>query len=331
MEAHARYAMLFFNMMKEVKIAGSVFWSYNDWRTDRPSLVTRATDPFVVTMGLVDLNREKRTAFDVIRALFNDEKVQALPVGNYSSNTPIIYVVSGFLMLILFAFMYNANRRFRDSVNRSLFRTYNFFADVRDQRIISNSHSIILAIVIAITWATVSSSIITHYRSNLLFDNLMSQFLPDFVKEWLIRLVWSPANFILVFSGIILVKLLLIALIVKLFSMLVKTRVMFYHAFSVSIWSSLPYIILIPIGMILFRLMETEFYILPIFIILGVITLWVFIRLLKGISIIYDVYPGRVYAFGILILILVGIIVYGYLDYTQSTSLYLKYFLEATK
>jgi hypothetical protein len=331
MEAHARYAMLFFNMMKEVKIAGSVFWSYNDWRTDRPSLVTRATDPFVVTMGLVDLNREKRTAFDVIRALFNDEKVQALPVGNYSSNTPIIYVISGFLMLILFAFMYNANRRFRDSVNRSLFRTYNFFADVRDQRIISNSHSIILAIVIAITWATVSSSIITHYRSNLLFDNLMSQFLPDFVKEWLIRLVWSPANFILVFSGIILVKLLLIALIVKLFSMLVKTRVMFYHAFSVSIWSSLPYIILIPIGMILFRLMETEFYILPIFIILGVITLWVFIRLLKGISIIYDVYPGRVYAFGILILILVGIIVYGYLDYTQSTSLYLKYFLEATK
>ncbi|MBI5476546.1 MAG: hypothetical protein HY964_07390 [Ignavibacteriales bacterium] len=331
LEAQARYAMLFFNMMKEVKIAGSVLWSYSDWRTDRPSLVTRAADPYLVSMGVVGFDREKRPVFDVVRALFNDEKVQALPVGNYSSNTPIIYVISGFLMLILFAFMYNANRRFRDGINRSLFRTYNFFADVRDQRIISNFHSFIILIVISITCATVLSSIVTHYRSNILFDNLLSQFLPDGLKESAILLIWNPAKFILIFSGIIILKLVLIAFVIKLFSMLIKTRVMFYHAFSVSIWSTLPYIILIPIGMILFRLMETEFYILPVFIILGIITLWVSIRLLKGISIIYDVYPGKVYTIGIFLVLLICVVVYGYLDYTQSTSLYLKYLYETMR
>lgn len=331
MESHARYAMLFYNMMKETKIAGSIFWSYNDWRSDRPSLVTRSPDPFVVSMGLVGLNREKRTAFEVTRALFNEEKVHALPVGNYSSNTPIIYVVSGFLMLILFAFMYNANRRFRDSVNRSLFRTYNFFADVRDQRIISNLHSVLLGVIIAVTLATVTSSIVSHYRSNLLFDNMLGQFLPDEVKGWLVRMVWNPAEFILVFSGLVMLKLLVAAFVIKFFSMLVKTRVTFYHSFSVSIWSSLPFAVLIPVSMILFRLMETEFYIVPVFVMLGIIGFWVVLRLLKGISIIYDIYAGKVYALGFLMIVLLLIIVYGYLDYTQSTSLYMKYLLQSAR
>lgn len=328
MESQARYALQFYNSLKDVKIAGSVLWSFNDWRMDRPSLTTRSHDPYLSAMGIVSYDREKRTAFDVVRALFNEEKVQALPIGNYSSNAPIIYVVSGFILLISFASMYNANRRFRDGVNRSLFRTYNFFADVRDQRIITYFQSFFLAVVISITWATVLSSILTHYRDNILLDNLLSQFMPDGIKTRLIRLIWHPAYFILIISGIILLKLILLSFFVKLFSMMVKSRVLFYHAFSITMWSMLPCIILIPVSMIIFRLMETEFYILPIFLLIVLISLWMLMRLLKGISIIYDVRALKVYAFGFFIIILVCISVYGYLDYTQSTTVYLKYLLQ---
>jgi hypothetical protein len=55
--------------------------------------------------------------------------------------------------------------------------------------------------------------------------------------------------------------------------------------------------------------------------------LWVVLRLFKGISIIYDVFPGKVYAFGLLCIILVSVVIYGYLDYTRSMTLYLKYLL----
>ena len=136
LESQARTAMLLHEAIKDSKIAGGVLWSFNDWRTDRPSLTTHSRDPYLHTMGIVSGEREKRIAFDVTRAMFNGEKVQALPIGTYSSSAPIIYVVAGLVTLIAFAFMYNGNRRFRDAVNRSMFRLYNFFADVRDQRIL---------------------------------------------------------------------------------------------------------------------------------------------------------------------------------------------------
>jgi hypothetical protein len=328
MESQARYIMQFFTMVQDLKISGSILWSYNDWRTDRPSLSTHSRDPYLNTMGIVGYDREKRTAFDVVRSLMNDEKVQALPVGNYSSNAPIVFVIAGFIVLISFAFMYNANRRFRDAVNRSLLRTYNFFADVRDQRILTYMHSSILALVLAITWATVVSSILMYYRSNHLLDNLLSQVLSDRMKEWLIQFAWNPIQCIAILSGIILLKFLLISVLVKLFSMMVRTRVYYYHAYSITIWSMLPFILLIPLSMILFRLLDAQFYIIPIFILIGILILWVLFRLFKGISIIYDIYPVKVYAVGFLFIIVVCLAIYGYLDYTHSTTLYFKYLLE---
>jgi hypothetical protein len=331
LEAQGRYLMLWYDAIKESKIAGSILFSFNDWRTDRPALTTHAKDPFLQSSGLVGYDREKRISYEVARAMFNGEKAQALPIGSYSQGAPIVYVFAGLVVLIGFAFMYNANRRFRDCVNRSILRTYNFFADVRDQRILAYSHSTFLAIVVAVTWATILSSVLTHYRESLLLDNILSQVMSDEIKEWLVRLIWNPAEFILVMSGIILVKLVLAVFLVKIFSMFVRTHVYFYHAFSVVMWSLLPYIILIPISMILYRLMDSEVYILPLCIVMGVVTLWVIGRLFKGISIIYDVYPGKIYVGGILFLALCAVVLYGYIDYTQSATMYLKFLLQQSR
>ena len=328
MEYQSRYAVLFYNMMVETKIAGGIFWSYNDWYSDRPALTARSSDPYLCTMGIVNSSREKRTGFNYVRTLFKEEKVQALPVGNYSSHTPLIYVIAGFIVLITLAFLYNANRRFRDGVNRSLLRTYNFFADVRDQRILPISHSFFLAIVISVTWAIVFSSIFTHYRSNILLDNVISQFMPDALKERFIYLAWNPPEFILVFSGFCFLKLLLLVAFVRIFSMMVKTRVQLYNAFTITIWSMLPSIILIPVSMILLRLMETDMYVVPVFILLGIIILWIILRLLKGISIIYDVIPLKVYAVGFLLLLIVGAAFYSYIDYTHSASIHVEYLIK---
>ncbi len=332
MEAQARTAMLMYEAIGEAKVAGGVFWAYNDWATDRPTLTTHSHNPYLVAMGVVSADREKRTAFDVLRALYNGEKVQALPVGNYSSNTPVIYVVAGILALISFFFLYNGNRRFRDCVNRSILRTYNFFADVRDQRILLWSHSLFLALVIAVTWATLLSSMLYHYRDNVVLDNILSQILSDGMKEWLVQLIWQPLNFIVTLSVFFFVLFCVMSVVVRLGSVLVRTHVYFYHAFSITMWSMLPYILLIPVAMVIYRLsMETDFYIMPMTVLSILITLWFLVRLLKGISIIYDVYLFKVYAVSLLILIVAGAAVYSYLDYTLSTSMYIRYFIDSVR
>ncbi len=331
MESQARTSMLLYEAIKDAKIAGGVLWSFNDWRTDRPSLTTHSQNPYLLAMGIVGHKREKRTAFDVTRALFNGEKVQALPIGTYSSSAPIIYVVAGLLSLIAFAFMYNGNRRFRDAVNRSMFRMYNFFADVRDQRILPYSHSIFLALIISVTWATLLSSVCTYYRDSVLFDNLLSQVMTDNVKEWFIQLVWSPSEFILVMSGIFFLKLFFISILVRLLSMMVRTHVYFYHSYAITMWSLLPYVILIPLVMVFYRLLESQFYTFPIFVFIGIVSVWVLLRLLRGVSIIYDVYPIKVYAIGLLMLVIITAALYGYADYTHSTSVYLKYMMQSSK
>lgn len=327
-EAQARYAMQMHDVIKDAGIAGGILWSYSDWRTDRPALTTRSSDPYMRAMGVVGYDREKRPAYDVMRALLHGDKPQALPVGNYSSSTPVIYVVSGLVILLAFAFMYNGNRRFRDSVNRSLIRTYNFFADVRDQRILTYGHSFFLALIISITWATLMSSILSHYRENVMLDNIVSHFLSDSIKEQFIYLVWNPLRFILVMSAAFFVLLFLLSVLVRILSMLVRTHVHFYHAYSVTMWSMLPYVIFIPVAMILYRLLESNLYIMPVFILLVSVTVWVLIRLFKAVSIIYDVYPIKVYAIGLLIIIVTTVAVYGYFDYTRSTSVYLKYMMQ---
>lgn len=330
LEWQARYGMQSLDVVRELKLAGSVWWSFNDWRGDRPAVSTYSGDPFVHAMGLVGYNREKRIAYDVIRSVFNGEKVAALPIGNYSSSAPIVYVIAGLVVLIVFAFLYNSNRRFRENVHRSLTRTYNFFADVRDQRILNYGHSTFLAAVIAVTWATVLSSIFSHYRDSLVLDNLLSQFMPDSLKEWFVRLVWQPPKFILIISGILFFQFIVLSLIVQLCSLIARTRVSLYHSISVVVWSMLPNIILIPIAMILYRVMEIPLYILPAFILMGILVIWTTYRLLKGVSVIFDVYPLKVYVAGILIIVSGFALLYGYLDYTQSMSAYLKQMIGAS-
>jgi len=329
LEAQARYAMQQYDIVKDLRLAGSVWWSFSDWRGERPSLSTHSGDPYLHTSGLVDYNREKRLAYDILRASFAGEKIAALPIGNYSPSSPIVFVLVGLLVLIAFAFLYNSNRRFRENVHRGLTRTYNFFADVRDQRILSYTHSLFLCLVVAVTWATVLSSILTHYRDDYVFDNLLSQILPDGVKEWLIMLVWNPPQFIVLATGMGVVLLVFLAFIVRLSSFVARARVTFYHAVAVAIWSMLPFIILIPVAMILHRILETPLYVIPSFILIGLLGIWTMYRFFKGISVIYDIYPLKVFAAGIFIIMCGVALAYGYLDYAQSASLYLRHLIGA--
>jgi hypothetical protein len=325
-QAQARYYLQRFDILRALDYDGGIIWSFNDWRGDRPSLTVRSGDPWEHTMGLVSARRDKRLAYDAVRAIFHGEKYVALPIGNFAAGTPIVYVLAGFIVLVGMAYFYNANRRFRDNVNRSVLNAYNFFADIRDQHVVSLIQSTILGLVIAVAGAIVASSVLFHFRESLFLDNLLSYVLvSDTVKAVVVRLIWNPLKFIGYVSAAFFFSLLLVTAGVMMLSILFKTRIYPFHAYSVTMWSTTPLLVLIPIGMIIYRVMEREFYVVPALVLIAVLHAWVLLRFLKGISIIFDVPSLRMYAIGVFFLVCVAVLLFFYYDVTQSAPMYISF------
>lgn len=325
LESQAKYYREAYEAIKRANIAGSILWTFNDWRGDRPSLTVYSGDPYLHSVGLVSYDREKRIAYEVVRALFNDEKIAALPIGTYSRGAPMVYVLAGLFVLVSFAYFYNSNRRFRENVHRSLMRSYNFFADIRDQRVVSYVETSLIGLFISITLAIVSSSILLKFRESMALDYLLTHLLVfDSLKEKIVYLVWDPVQCIVYFSLVFYAILFILVGVIKAFSVFVKSKIHLFHAYSITMWAGIPVVLFIPVGMILYRIMESEVYVVPSLLLFVFILAWVFFRLLKGVSIIYDVIPIKVYASGIVISVLFVAMVFGYYDYTQSTGEYIK-------
>jgi hypothetical protein len=227
------------------------------------------------------------------------------------------------------AYLYNAGRRFRESLNRSLLSSYNFFADIRDQHAVTGLHTTLLGLIVAGAAAIVLSSILLHFRDDLFLDNVLSLLLvADWLKVVVVRLIWNPLQFVLVGGGLLFGGMLMLSLLVLVLRTLLKSRVFAYHAYTAVVWSSAPLIVLIPIGMILYRIMESSVYVLPALLLYGVLHLWVFLRFLKALSIVFDARPVRVYVFGWLAMLVVLGGLSLYYDLAASAPTYLAFWYQ---
>jgi hypothetical protein len=119
-----------------------------------------------------------------------------------------------------------------------------------------------------------------------------------------------------------------LSVIIKAVSFFVKNRVFFPSVFYSVVWSFLPLVLLIPVGIILFRILNAN--IANIYIYWGFIVfkLWIFYRLMKGIYVIFDVNAGSVYFYSILTVLLVS---GGFLLYFQMNDLVINYLHMAIK
>jgi hypothetical protein len=88
-------------------------------------------------------------------------------------------------------------------------------------------------------------------------------------------------------------------------------------------WSTAPMLLLIPVGMVLYRVLESSVYVLPAIAVVILILSWVFFRIMKGISIMYDVPTFRVYLIGILLVAAFGGLSYAYFNIYHAVPDYL--------
>jgi hypothetical protein len=94
------------------------------------------------------------------------------------------------------------------------------------------------------------------------------------------------------------------------------------------IWSLLPLVLLIPVGIILYRVLVSQ--VVNQYILIGLLLFigWIVYRMMKGVYVLFDTNPGKVYFYCILFMIIVFGGVLFYFELSSSTVQYLIFTLQ---
>jgi len=323
-EAQAKYYEEFFNYVSQSKVPAFFINSFTDYFGDYSSFLCSGSDRNLYRLGLMDENRSKnRISYKVVYSKLNNLEKVTIPIGSKKDDSPMIFIIFGLLLAIFMGVLVNSGRKFRDDASRALLRPYNFFSDVRDQRIISAYHTTLLGLIIAAVVALIISNILFHLKTNLVFENLLLAFASPSLIKTANYLAWHPFMSVLWLTAFNIVLFIIIALVIKVASFFVKTRVYIISVYFTFIWALLPMVLLIPVGIILYRVLLGGGVNLYIYLGLGLVILWILYRIMKGIHVLFDSKPSTVYFYcSLFILALIGLVLF-YFELKHSTIQYL--------
>ncbi|MBK9249280.1 MAG: hypothetical protein IPM69_14490 [Ignavibacteria bacterium] len=325
-ESQAQYIRDCYRTVQSSGAVGSVVWTFNDYSTGQQILSTNSTDQYVCTSGLMDAFRQPRLSYFMLKALLNDEKEPLLRAGNFKEDTPIIYIATGLIFGILIFLLMSRFRRFREYITRALFRPYNFYADIRDQRILSTIQTLALGFAIAGTSGIILSSIFYFYRASTGTEFLFMLLVPNGIRAVLDNALWSPSYSLVIFTLLVFVKILLIALVIRMAAFFVRSRIYYSDALTITIWSILPILITLPIALGLFKILTLSPTHSILIFIMSAVILWCISRILEATAVVFDLPKMRVYFLGILFLfIMVGGVGF-FLNYRSGLFNYLQYY-----
>jgi beta-galactosidase len=327
-EAQAKLIRNCFRTLQENGISRNVtISSFNDYLAERPVLNVNNNDQFVITSGFVSRSRDARVAYQMVKALFNDEKEPVLETGNHLPESPVFYTIVSIVLLILFFILVNSNRRFREDVMRALMRPYNFYTDIRDQRILSNAGTFTLALILSGTIGLLVSSVLYFLRFNYHVDYILTHLIPsDTLKEFVNTIVWLPWASFLVAALLFMVLLGVVTLLVRAGSWFVRARILMSDAFVITVWACIPLVFMLAMTMGLYKVFTTTTYTqIALLLILGVLV-WCLYRALRGTAVIYDVPAPRIYVLGVLLVLIVLASIAIIYNVQFATFAYAQYF-----
>ena len=322
-EAQAKYFEDIVNYSGSSSLAGYFINSMFDYEGDFPSLINGYSKDNLYNIGIAGSDRNtNRLAYKVVYAKLHNTEAVTIPIGSKKDNAPMVFIIFGLFLALIMGVLVNSGRKFREDSSRALLRPYNFYADVRDQRIMSGYHSTILGFVTSAVLALLASNILFYLRDNIFFEKILLSFGSPGILSIFGYLAWHPALSLVWLTLIFIIFVPFLSIIIKAASFFVRTKVFISSIYYITIWSLLPMVLLIPVGIILYRMLFADVANLYIYIGLILFVLWSFYRLIKGIYVIFDVTPGTVYFYSIL---LVLVIISGFILYYQITNSVIDY------
>jgi beta-galactosidase len=320
LEAQAYYILNLYHIVQNNKLMGNLINTYKDYYLENPMMIVDNKNLYLCSSGLVDIFGKERLAFKTTKALFTKEKEPLLNSGSFSESTPISYIIIGILFTVLIVYYINRYKRFKEYFIRAFIRPYNFFADIRDQRIISNIQTVVLAFILSLTIGLFLSSVIYFFRTDTITQLILILLIPSrFVQEFFFTIVWSPELLLLTITFFLFSLFFVFAGIIRLIALFVRSRIYYKDTLTIVVWSTVPFIILLPFSVILIKLMLfSPALTWVIFLTLGLFTLWTLYRILKAVGIVFDTHPSKTYiiGFSIIIILFIGILSIYQLQYS---------------
>jgi hypothetical protein len=323
-EAQAKYFEDFLDTFSKTRAVGYFINSIFDYRGDYAPFLSGYNKDNVYKIGLINENRKtEHLSFKVVKSKLQNTERVTIPIGSKRDRAPIIFIVIGLGLALIIGVLVNSGRKFREDISRALFRPYNFFADIRDQRIISSYHSTLMAIVIAVVMGLMVSSLLYFLRDSIVFEKIILSFGSVWLTRIISYLAWNPFATILWLSISSCAVIILVILVIKFTSLFIKNRVYLSSIYFAVVWALLPFVLLIPVGIIFYRLLAANVANIYIYIALVLFVVWVFYRLMKGIYVIFDVASGSVYLYSILVVVFILASTVLYYEFKNSFIDYL--------
>lgn len=320
-EAQAKYFQDFLNEFENTESAGWFLHTMFDYRSSYHSIVSGYNDDCVVHYGILGELRKKevRLAYRVITSKLLDLEKVTIPIGIKKGEAPMVFIIAGILMAVLTGLMVNSGRKFREEGKRALLRPYNFYSDVRDHRMISGFQTLMLAVVVSGILGIIVMSLLYHQRESVVFEKLVLAVGNDSVVNLTSYLIWHPLQGILFFSMFFLTFLIVLTLTVRLFSLFVMNKVFLSHTYYISVWSFIPVLLLIPVSVVLFQVLDKSGIDIYVYAAMTIYAFWILMRVLKGVYVIYDANPIKIYGYGFLFILVNIFVIIAYLHLNEST------------
>jgi len=328
-EAQAKYFEDVIDISRKLQISGFFINSLFAYNGSFASLYGGYNSNLFYKFGILDYSRNLNSlTYKVLLSKLNEDTKITIPIGVKKEENPVIFILLALFLSIIMAVLINTKKKFREDCTRALMRPYNFFADIRDHRILTGIHTLLLMLIQAGSGSLLITILLYFLRTNILFEKVLLSFEGHRTMKFFSYLAWNPAPCFVVIFILFVVQIIFLSLVIKLASFFIKTRVELPNIFFTVVWSFLPLSILLPVELILFKVLATGSFISLILLVLVFFFLWILLRLIKGIYVIFDLRPFMVYLYSFLVLIIFfgGII----LKYQLSSST-LYYIINAVK
>jgi beta-galactosidase len=317
-----------FYITEKKQLAGCIINSFNDYLLQNPTLRTNNKNLFLSSTGLVDRNRIARLSYETTLSLFNQEKEPILDAGSQSEQSTMMFIILGLVLLLVFIFLLNRIKRFREYFKRSILSPYNFYADIRDQRLISTTLTLILSIMISVTLGIFLANFLFHFRNYEAEQYLLKLIIPNIdLQKNVFKMIWQPEPFMFIITVTIFLFLFVVSGVLKLFSGVASGKIFFSDTYIITVWSFIPIILILPFAIVSQKLfLLNEGIAISMILLLMGLLLWSIFRMIKATTVVFDLSSWKVYSTVSILLIVLIILPLTLYQIKNSFIDYLIYF-----
>lgn len=323
-EAQAKYFSDIISSSKQNKLSGYFLNSMFDFRGDFAPFYSGYDINKVYKIGILGEDRATdRISYSLIKSKLTKTGKVTVPVGSEKDDSPLFFIIVSLVLSLFLGLIINSKRKFREDAIRALLRPYNFYADIRDQRILSGLNTNALMILLAGSHSLLLTNLLFFLKNNILLEKTVVAFGSDKFVNIINFLAWNPVESFIYLFILSIIMFFFFSIIFQFASFFIKNRVLFSSIYYVVIWAFLPLAVLLPVELVLYRILIANTINFYIYIFLLLYAVWLIQRLLKGIFVIFDTRPSVVYLMSFAVTVVVIGIILFYFQFKDSAIYYI--------